>query len=100
MSTALSADARFDRSRDFAKIALGLGASSIVLFFFGFGPLRYGDYLSLPAAVASLVYAVRTFRRPRQKTSSLMALTGAVLALLPLLIFALLVWAFEFTPGD
>jgi|SRR5216117_2411807 len=99
MST-LPADARFDRNRDFAKIALVLGAASIVLFFFGLGPLPYGGYLSLPVAVASLVYAVRTFRRPRRKSSSLMALVGGALALFPLLVFAFLVWVFEFTPGD
>jgi hypothetical protein len=100
MSTAFPAEARFDRSRDFAKIALVLGAASIVLFFFGFGPIPYGGYLSLPVAFASLVYAVRTFRRPRRKTSSLMALVGGVLALFPLVVFAFLVLVFEFTPGD
>ena len=100
ISITLPADARFDRSRDFARIALTLGAASVVLFFFGFGPLPYGGYLSLPAAIVSLVYAVRTFRRPRRKASSLMALAATVLAVLPLLVFALLVWAFEFTPGD
>src|SRR5438093_1005530 len=100
MSTTVPADARFDRSRDFARIALTLAAVSIVLFFFGFGPLPYGGYLSLPAAIASLVYAVRTLRSPRRKVTSLMALAAAVLAVLPLLVFALVVWAFEFTPGD
>ena len=36
MSAALPADARFDRSRAFANLALVLGATSIVLFFLGF----------------------------------------------------------------
>jgi len=48
----------------------------------------------------ALTAAVRTFRRPRRKRSSLMALVGGALALFPLLLFAFLVWAFEFTPGD
>jgi len=52
------------------------------------------------AAVASLVYAVRTFRQPREKSTSLVALVGVTLALLTLLAFALVIWAFVFSPGD
>ena len=98
MSTALPADGRFDRSRDFAQIALVLGAASIVLL--GFGVLPFGVELSLPVALASLGCGVYAVRLPHRRTSGLMALLGGLLALLPLLLFALLVLAFEFSPGD
>ena len=100
MSTALPADGRFDRSRDFAQIALVLGAASIVIFLLGFGVLPFGVELSLPVALASLGCGVYAVRLPHRRTSGLMALLGGLLALLPLLLFALLVLAFEFSPGD
>jgi hypothetical protein len=76
------------------------GAASIAFFLLGFGMLPYGVDLSLPVAFASLGCGVHAFRLPHRRRIGLMALMGSVLALLPLLLFAFLVLAFEFSPGD
>jgi len=64
MSTTLPADARFDRSRDFAKIVLVLGASSIVLFLLG---LRRAPVRGRPQPACGV--CVSWLRRPRLPTT-------------------------------
>jgi hypothetical protein len=89
-----------DQGRTLARKTLALGITSTLLFAAGFGIVPFGVDLGVAAAVASLVYAARTFRQPRQKSSSLVAVVGVTLALLTLLAFAFLILAFVFSPGD
>lgn len=74
-------------SRDLARKAFLFGLVSPVLLVAGFGWIPFGWPLGAITGLASLVYGARTFRRPRSRGSTWLAVAGIALALLALAVF-------------
>lgn len=77
-----------------------LGLASPFLLVAGFGWIPFAFDLSALTALASLIYGIRTFRRPRQTRSTALAVSGVVFALLALFVFAWIYVAFAINPPE
>ena len=100
MSVSAGSRARRATSHDLARKAFLFGLASPVLLVAGFGLIPFGWPLGALTALASLVYGVRTFRRPRGRGSTWLAAAGIVLALLALTVFLWISISFTIEPPE
>jgi hypothetical protein len=94
------------RVRGFATMAFWLGVASVALLGLGFGAVFTIPYLGLaflvaPAsAIGALTYGVISLRRPRDRLSTRLAVSGLGLGLLVLLAFMYIFVAFAVNPPE
>jgi hypothetical protein len=90
----------YERSRALAFRTLLFGLLSPVLLLAGLGLIPFAWELGALAAVVSIVYGVRTVRRPRGRRSTALATTGICLASITLLLFLWISIAFVLDPPE
>ena len=100
MSVAAGCRAPRTTGQDLARKTFFLGLVSPVLLVAGFGWIPFGWPLGALTALASLVYGVRTFKRPRARGSTWLAVAGIALALLVLTIFLWISISFTIDPPE